>query len=276
MSKKALQNKMFQELGFKNLAHFRAKRRMAVSTRYHIYEFSWRLIMRKYQSKNVVSLIDWSALEHFHTEYEDYVLKNYRGSLKNWSKAAQNQYDYLTKKLIRRWTIIKHSNRFFTIIDPGGVTWFRALDMDELFKALQICFLKGKGPTRRKVYTHGLKWNDCVAGYNSRIKRGRSYWARVDLDISLIIAAKIIRTFDSKTGLWQTGGYKWALIVLKKLTLNNKTSFDDIVNIVSAASLTSVHRGVYAIALFWGVGGNKAVNVIKGAYKRNNIPAWWH
>jgi hypothetical protein len=107
------------------------------------------------------------------------------------------------------------------------------------------------------------------------MSEGRLYWTKNDLDIALLIADKITRTFDSKTGLWQTDGNKWALIVLEKLTIDKNTRFQNIINIVSQASVVSVSKGVYAIALFWGVGGSKAVNVIKGAYLRNNIPKWW-
>jgi len=275
MSKIGLQNSMARELGFRDYKHLMANKQLAVANRYHYYDFRWRLILKKYQPYKVLSLVDQYIVERFHTEYEDHVFKNNKGAIRNWPKTAKNQYEYLTRRLVKRWRVIKHANRLFTIKDPNNITWFRALDLDELFKALSICYAKGKGPLRSIVYQNGLKWTHCVTAYNSKMKRGRPLWSRFDLDISLMIADKIIRTFNTSTGVWQTGGNAWALIVNKKLTVSDKTRFQDIINIVSTASVKSVSKGVYAIALFWGVGGSKAVNVIKGAYRRNNIPKWW-
>lgn len=267
-------NNLLRELRFNNKETFEEKLKLSVPNRGNIYDFRWRIIMEKYKW-DVIDQEIWKNLKNFFSEYEDYLLKNRFGGLYDWPQDAKGKYDYLTKHLVRPWNIEAHPQRFFTVKNPYNIIFFRAIDLPQLFLALDIGYKNANGPVKSVQYVSGLKWEDCVMEYNQKMTKGRVFWTKNDLDISLLVADKIIRTFDSKTGLWQTDGNKWALLVLKELTINKDTRFQDVINIVSKAGLESVSKGVYAIALFWGVGGSKAVNIIKGAYLRNNISKWW-
>jgi hypothetical protein len=267
-------NNLLRELRFNNKETFDINSKLAPPNRGNTYDFRWRMIMEKYKW-NVIDQGIWNNLKNFFTEYEDYLLKNRFGGLYDWPKNAKEKYDYLTQHLARPWYIEAHPQRLFTVKNPYDITYFRAIDLPQLFLALDICYPQARGPVKTINYENGLVWEDCVSEYNKKMSEGRSYWTKNDLDIALLIADKIIRTFDSKTGIWQTDGNKWALLVNEKLTINKNTRFKHILDIISQAGLVAVSKGVYAIALFWGVGGSKAVNVIKGAYLRNNIPQWW-
>jgi hypothetical protein len=267
-------NNLLRELRINSQETFEKNSKLPVQNRGNIYDFRWRMILEKYKW-DVIDQEILENLKNFFADYEDYLLKSRFGGLYDWPKDAKEKYDYLTKHLVNPWYIEAHPQRLFTIKNPVNITFFRAIDLPQLFLALDFCYQGANGPVKSLSRINGLKWEDCVMEYNHKMSKGRSYWTKNDLDISLLIADKIIRTFDNKTGLWQTGGNKWALLVLQKLTIDKNTRFQDIVNIVSQASIVSVSKGVYAIALFWGVGGSKAVNVIKGAYYRNNIPKWW-
>jgi len=267
-------NNLLRELGFINNEVFEKNSKIPVPYRGNIYNFRWRLIIEKYKWGNIDREILYN-LKTLFTEYEDYLLKSRIGGLYDWPSRANEKYTYLTKNLVIPYKIEAHPQGFYTVKDPFDIVLFRAIDARELFVALDICYSRPNGPVVQTTLLNGLKWEECVMQYNQRIGKGPPLWPGRYLDISLMIADKIIRTFDSKTGQWQTDGNKWALMVLEKLPIDKSTRFQDVLNILSQANVASVSSGVYAIALFWGVGGSKAVNVIKAAYLRNNMPKWW-
>jgi hypothetical protein len=243
--------------------------------------------MSKYKSVSFSIRWEKNSIITFFTQYEDYVIKYQKGGSPNWPKGAEIKYEYLFERLVKPWKIIKHKGRIFSIKDPKGAFWFRALDLSELFKALDICYDKSKkSGAKVKPWKLSLKWAECVAYYKKKRNKGYS-WVKKDYDVALLIADNIISTWNTKTGDWKPWNNKWCKLAHKNLTglkynlagvsrkVKNKTEFKDIVNWVFQNGLTGIKRAAFILATAFAVGGTRAAKIINGFHNQYGIRKWW-
>lgn len=299
-----LEIKLLKDFGFTSYAHFQKSLTIPPKGRYRIYHFKWRLtMMSKY--KPVHSPIKNSVITFF-TQYEDYVIKNQKGSLANWPKNAKDQSEYLFERLVTPWKLIKHGSLLFSIKDPKNTLWFRALDLQELFKALDICYKESKkSGAKVKPWTLSLKWNECVATYKQKRKRG-ILWVGKDYDVALMLCDNIISTWDTKTGNWKPWNNAWSRLAHQKLsgiikygyiatpknqglisdsimkglsaipgTQKKEARFDDVSNFVFKEGLSGMKQAAFIIATAFAVGGSRAAKIINGFHEQHGIPKWW-
>ena len=277
------------------LVNIDPKNKVAVSRRLNVYNWQWRLIMKKYISWKYQMLKGWNQLEKFFTEYEDYVIATYTGGRTGKDAEIYKFQSYLTQKLVKPWKVIKHPKRFWTIKDPNNNVWYRALDEKELLKALKLCYKESKksnaktktlNPFITNTWTLNLNWNECVNSY--RVKRKKSPTAnKEDYDVALCICENIIKTRDRKTGNWKAWNHKWYRLAhtqlgyfvkirtkvnvryfdplsLKMKTISHrKANFTDVSNFVFKHGTKGTARGAFMLGVMFAVGGKKAANIIK-------------
>lgn len=109
------------------LVNIDPKNKVAVSRRLNVYNWQWRLIMKKYISWKYQMLKGWNQLDFFFIEYEDFVLKNRIGRRTGKNAVIFKFQLYLTKQLVRLWKVIRHKGHFWTIKDVDGKYSFSVL-----------------------------------------------------------------------------------------------------------------------------------------------------
>ena len=299
----AKEKQMLKDFGFKDPAHLKKALKINPRNRYNIYTFKWRLkMMSKY--KTLSSRVK-NDIVKFLTEYEDYVIKNQKGSLRNWPKDAKDHAEYLFDRLVKPWKLIKHGSLLFSVKDPDNNYWFRALDLEELFKAMKICYSKSKkSGAKVKPWVLSLKWTECVSTYKRKRNRG-FYWVGKDYDIALMICDNIISTWNTKTGDWKPWKNSWSQLAHRKLvgikygyiitsknrgrlispirkglsqysgTLKRNMKFDDVSNLVFKEGLSGMKKAAFIIATAFAVGGSRAAKIINGFHEQHGIKKWW-
>ncbi len=282
-------DRMYKDFGFNSKAHFETVKNINPRSRYRFYDIKWRLkMMSKY--KNVSFTLRWDkySIDSFFSQYEDYVIRGQSGApINSWPKDAKEQYEYLFERLVRPWIIIKHGRLIFSIKSPNNIIWFRALDLQELFEAMKICFKKSKQENASvKPWDLSLKWNECVTSY--RIKRNYgAFWIGKDYDVALLICDNIISTWNKNTGDWKPWNNKWSQKAYQGLTgikynkigvnskVKNKIEFSDISNWVFSKGLKGMKQAAFIIAVAFTVGGSRAARIINGFHEQHGIAKWW-
>ncbi|MDD4108327.1 MAG: hypothetical protein PHH93_06385, partial [Prolixibacteraceae bacterium] len=210
------EKQMLKDFGFQDEAQLQKYLNISPGERYKIYKFRWRLIMRsKYKDSGTSVNKD---LIRFHTEYEDYVINHQKGGLVNWPPKAKEQSEYLFERLEKPWVLERHAGILFSIKDPLGNYWFRALNSDEYFEALDICYRESKNNNARvKGWKLSLDWWECYTTYQKKRNNG-VLWTGKDYDVALMICDNITSTWDTATGDWKPWNNSWSGLAHRKLT----------------------------------------------------------
>jgi hypothetical protein len=299
---------MLSDFGFKDyndLKQYFNTQRHSIKVRYRKYDFKWRLkMMSKY--KNDTSAIKKEIIR-FHTQYEDFVIKNQRGNTVNiWPEKSKNQLEYLFERLVQPWKLTKHGNFLFSIQSPDHTDWFRALSTSEFFEAMDICYKASqKTGARVRPWKLRLKANECANSYNQKKDQG-ALWVSKDYEVALLIAINIIATWDTKTGDWKPwpflgswgtlarDHFKYELkhgyavtkgksifsralyVALKNQNpgrpLQRDVKFQDITNFVFRKGNTGMKQAAFIIASAFAVGGDRAGRIIGSFCDQYNIP----
>jgi hypothetical protein len=297
------EKQMLKEFGFQDHIHLQKSVNIPPRKRYRNYKFKWRLILKeKYTGAGSSVKND---LIKFLTEYEDYVIKNQKGNLSDWPKKAKDQAEYLFDRLVYPWNLIKHGRLLFSVKDPQNNYWFRAMTLNELFEALDICYNESKKTGARiKPWTLSLKWTECVTSYNQKRKRA-ILWLGKDYDVTLMICDNIISTWSTKTGDWKPWNNSWSKLAHQKLTgikygymttlkngggliagitaglsaypglLKRDMRFSDVANFVCNEGLSGMKQAAFILATAFAVGGSNAAKIINGFHEQHGIPKWW-
>jgi hypothetical protein len=297
------EQQMLKDFGFQNEARLKQYLNTPPRERYTIYKFKWRLIMMsKYNGIN--SGIKKDVVK-FHTEYEDYVIQHQRGGLINWTQKSKDQSEYLFDRLKNPWFLEKHGGLIFSVKDPFGNYWFRALTLNELFEALDICYKEStKSGATIKPWKLSLNWWECVLTYNKKRNRG-VLWTGKDYDVALMICDNIVSTWDTKTGDWKPWNNSWSKLAHQKLTgikygypvttakrgglissvlegisqhtgpLKRDMKFEDVSDFVFREGFTGMKQAAFIIATAFAVGGSNAAKIINGFHEQHGIPKWW-
>ncbi len=294
---------MLKDFGFQDEAQLQKYLSQNPGDRYKIYKFRWRLLMMsKYKDAGLSIKKD---IIRFHTEYEDYVIKNQRGGLVNWPKKATEQSEFLFERLEQPWILEKHNGLLYSIKDPWGNYWFRALALNEFFEALDICFRESMtSGVRVKPWKLSLNWFECYLTYLKKRNNG-FLWTGKDYDVALMICDNITSTWNSQTGDWKPWNNPWSQLAHKKITgikygfckagsdfggrapsvlefVKHHTSpvqrdmkFEDIANFVFREGLTGAKHAAFILATAFAVGGSRAAKLINGFHEQHGIPKWW-
>jgi len=297
------EKQMLKDFGFQDEAQLQRYLKSSPRERYTIYKFNWRMkMMSKYNGIN--SGIKKSIIK-FHTEYEDYVINHQTGSLMNWPKKATEQSEYLFERLEKPWILEKHGGLLFSVKDSLGTYRFRALTLNELFEALDICYRESTASGARvKSWKLSLNWWECVLTYNKKRNQG-VLWTGRDYDVALLICDNIISTWNTKTGDWKPWNNSWSKLAHQKLSgikygypvistnmgglissvlkglsqhtgpLKRDMKFEDVSNFVFREGLTGMKQAAFIIATAFAVGGSNAAKIINGFHEQHGIPKWW-
>lgn len=294
---------MFKDFGFNSKAHFIGLRKLKPKERYRYYDFKWRLKMAS-KYKNISFLLRWdkNLIIAFFNQYEYYVIINQKGSRVNsWPKNAKNQYEYLFKRLVKPWTIIKHGSSLYSIKDPNNIFWFRALETKELFKAMDICNkISKRTRAKTKPWVLSLKWSSCVLSYMKKRNTG-ALWIGKDYDVALTICDNIISTWDTKTGDWKPWNSKWCKLAhndlrhsikygqfkhlgtagvsssitkgLNSISTTKIVTFSDISNWVHKKGSKGMKQAAFMLLVAFWIGGSRAAKIITSFRKQHGIPS---
>ncbi len=297
------EKQMLKDFGFQDESQFKKYMNSPPRERYTIYKFKWRMVMMsKYNGINT-SLK--KSIVKFHTEYEDYVIQHQKGSLFNWPSKAKEQSEYLFERLAKPWILEKHGGLLFSIKDPAGNYWFRALTLNELFEALDICHKESiKSGAAVKPWKLSLNWGEGVLTYNKKRNKG-VLWTGKDYDVALLICDNIVSAWDTKTGDWKPWNNSWSKLAHQKLTgikygypvtntnmgglissvlkglsqhtgpLKRDMKFEDVSNFVFREGFTGMKQAAFIIATAFAVGGSNAAKIINGFHEQHGIPKWW-
>ena len=190
------------------------------------------------------------------------------------------------------WKQITHGKGLYSIKDPRGNLWFRAIDSRELVQAVDICCYpinKNKFPPTRPIpkvnkpdtYKLKLDYKKCVVSYNQKKNEGSSYMKK-DWFVALMICKNITSTWDTRTGDWKPWNNKWCKLAHEKpgFTINKfklrdgKVEYIDIARFVITNGLGGMAKGAYILGVAFAVGGDTAGRVITGFCRDNNIPLY--
>ncbi len=296
-------NRMLSDFGFRDLNHLQKFSKVKLWERSQIYQFQWRVkMMTKYRGVNTAVK---KEIEIFHKEYEDYLFRNPKGYPAVWTKNAAGQFKYLFEKLEKPWKLIKHGGSLFSISDPHGVLWFRAISSDELIIALDICFEESqKNSTRCKPAELLLSWQECKNAYSVKKPAYSPFLKNKEYDIALLICDNVDSTWDSQTGEWKPWSNPWSKAAYQKLSKlksedavnqqnmryvknfsvsdklikdadSQKVSFDEMVNFVFYEGLAEMQNAASVLYLAFATENTRSSAIINDFYELHRISKWW-
>jgi hypothetical protein len=283
---------MLRDFGFKDHASLKSALKTNPRTRNKSYNFKWRLIMmQKYAYHYSIVKID---IQKYFEEYESYKLKT----------GASAGYQTLPPESLRKaeylfgswrgnpWKQITHGKGLYSIKDPRGNLWFKALDSDELKQAVEICTYpvnKNKFPPTKPVpkvnppgtYKLALNYNKCRTDYNHYKNKG-SIWMKKDWLVALMICKNITSTWDTRSGDWTPWNNSWCKMAhqkpgfdINKFKLRDgKVEYINIARFVITNGLGGMARGAYILGVAFAVGGSTAGKIMTGFCRDNNIPLY--
>jgi len=299
------EKQLLKEFGFNDLSNLQAALNQPMRTRYSHYNFRWRLILKsKYQ--NVKPAVK-NLLSKYFVQYENYVLKNQRGTPVNyWPQKAKMQSEYLFDRLVKPWKLTKHRNLLFSIKNPDNKIYFRALDPVEFFKAMDICYKESKQKgAKTKPWKLRLKTSECASSYKGKSNMG-AIWVKDDYKIAFLICINIASTWNPQKGDWKPWTFlgSWGTLarehfnyhlkhgfplkrgksaldiatytglsaISKNKQITRDVKFQDIANFVFRKGNKGLKQAAFIIGVAFAVGGSTASRIIGSFCDQYNIP----
>jgi len=137
----------------------------------------------------------------YFTLYEDYVIKYQRGFvLGKWPKKTKDQYEHIFDRLTSPWKLIDHGSYIYTIKSPYNIIEYRAIDMGQLFKAIDKIYKRYKN---YKTKPWALRLDAKEVARSFRTANKGAMWVPKDYEIVLAVCINIISTWNTRTGDWK-------------------------------------------------------------------------
>lgn len=131
---------MLNDFGFKTYSILKSRLKSNPGTRKKHYDFRWRIkMLSKYHYHYSAVKID---ITKYFEEYENYKLRaGTSAGYPTLPSETRRKADYLFGSWRGNpWKQITHGKGFFSIKDPSGNLWFRAIDSREIMQAIDICY----------------------------------------------------------------------------------------------------------------------------------------
>jgi hypothetical protein len=281
---------LLKDFGFKDYPSLKRALKSSPQSKKSHYDFRWHLkMLSKYHYYISPVKID---ITNYFEEYENYKLKTGTSAgYPTLPSETRRKADHLFGTWRGNpWKQITHGKGLFSIKDPSGNIWFRAIDSRELVQAIDICCYpvnKNKFPPTKPVpkvnkpgtYKLNLDYNKCKASYNQYKNKG-SLWMKRDWFVALMICRNITSTWDTRTGDWKSWNNKWCRMAHEKpgYTINKfklrdgNVQYIDIARFVITKGLGGMAKGAYILGVAFAVGGDTAGKIITGFCRDNHIP----
>jgi len=281
---------MLNDFGFQDHPALKRALKSNPGSRKSKYDFRWRLKMfSKYHYYISSVKID---ITDYHNEYENHKLKtSTSGGYPTLPSQTRRKAEYLFGSWRGNpWKQITHGKGLFSIKDPYGNLWFKAIDSREIIQAIDICNYpvnKNKFPPTKpvpkvnKLGTYKLKLNykECEKSYNANKNRGSLFMPK-DWFVALMICKNITSTWDTRTGDWKPWNNKWCKIAHDKggFTINKfklrkgKVKYIHIAQFVINKGLGGMAKGAYLMGVAFTAGGETAGKIMTSFCRTHNIP----